>query len=1005
MLTSTKTLAIVLSLFLIAAAAPAQREYGGIATRDVIQNTRANCEKYPDAAKARDAATSAAQTWVGKSDEELWTMVPGQELPRTIDVTWDYNYPKKPLLGCLKCGMAISRYGNYPYDPDFENKPWKLTCPSCGVVFPTNDFGKYYQSGIDEHGVFNPKKADRSLLYNAEHPDPKDPLHLYGVDDGYGYIDANGRAHKFIGYYGWKYWRYILGGVTNLSNAYLYTGDQRYAHKAAVLLDRIADVYPDMDWKKYADLGWYHSDGGNRIGKIEGRIWETQTVANLARAYDRIISGTVNDPALYDFLGKKAQQYKLPSPKGSRATLIANIDKGLLETAADAIISGQVRGNEGMHQNAMAMCALALDTQSKTGQWLDWLFQADGGHLPTMAVQLFDRDGMADEAAPGYCYLWTAKIAEIMNILEPYPNYNRNRLSRDFPTLRNTFKAPWKVQLLNTFAPNIGDTGAVGTLSTLVSPELIASGFKFYNDAEAARDAWEANGNSAKGLLMDYGSSVPETLNNALAKAAQEYPDPEPVGEHMPGYGLASFEQGDNADGKGLWMYYGRDKGHGHQDRLNYGIYAFHTDLTPDLGYPEFANNTWPRRAAWNNNTISHNCVVVDKSVQLQNWTGYPRFFTAQPGFGAAEVESRNVYPQTKEYARTISFVQTPDNNAYALDIFRVEGGKDHLLSFHGPAGDVTPASISMTRQTTGTYAGENVAYGDNSKDLPYGYSYLENVERSQAAPAPGYSFDWKAAAGYRGVKASDDIHMRFHVLSQVDDVALADGVPAPNKPGNPEHLRYALLHRDGKGSELASQFVTLAEPWQNQPFITSATLLSSVESTSSRVAAVKVSLKDGTEDYFISNPDGAQVKVNGGPVTDGRFAWARLQGGKLTSASLTAGTSLEIAGAKVNGPGTLRGKLVRFEKDITKPACAWIQLTAGDGSALVGQEVHFDNDRNRTACYAITAAEKDGDLWKITTGPGTFIRGFKDTKDYSKGYTFNIKEGAAFTVPVTITR
>ena len=38
----------------------------------------------------------------------------------------------------------------------------------------------------------DPELADRSLLFNAEHPDPNDPLHTFAVDDGFGYDDGNG---------------------------------------------------------------------------------------------------------------------------------------------------------------------------------------------------------------------------------------------------------------------------------------------------------------------------------------------------------------------------------------------------------------------------------------------------------------------------------------------------------------------------------------------------------------------------------------------------------------------------------------------------------------------------------------------------------------------------------------------------------------------------------------------------------------------------------------------
>lgn len=1000
--TSIKQTAIFIFVSLLGGSLVAQREYGGIYPEEKITNTRANVEKFDWARDLRAKAERLADPWAEKSDEELWSMIPGQSLPRTIDVTWDYDFPDNPRLGCLKCGEAINKHGGYPYDPDFEGKPWKLTCPSCGVVFPTNDFGAYYKSGIDEKGLFDPDKADKSLLFNTEHPDPADPLHKYGVDDGYGYVDENGREHKFIGYYAWKYWRYLYSGFNLLSDAYLYTGDKVYARKAAIMLDRIADVYPDMDWNKYGRLGWYHSDGSSRQGKIEGRIWETGTIQQMARAYDKIISGTMDNPELYEFLKQKDQQFDLPGEKGTREALIANIDSGILEAAARSIISGQVRGNEGMHQSSMACCALALNTKPKTSEWLDWLFAENGGRIPTLLIQLFDRDGMADEAAPHYNYLWPNKIRDIMSIVEPYEKYTRNRISRDFPHSVNIFKSPWRVQLLKTFDPNIGDTGKVGDIHIGATPALMAAGFEFYGDAQAARNAWEANGNKADGLLMDISSTTPDVMNKKLEQAALNYPVKANYGENMAGYGLASFEFGNDASGKALWMYYGRNGGHGHLDRLNYSIYAFNTDLTPEMAYPEFMNSTWAKRKAFTMNTIAHNTVTVDKRPQSTNWTGYPQFYTSAPGFGAAEVDSPNVYPGTSKYSRAISFIGAPGDNAYAVDIFRVSGGSDHLLSFHGPPGPVTATGLNLDKQSTGTYAGEDVPFKDNSTKLPLGYSYFKNVERD-ANPAQSFSLDWKAQAGYRSVKETDDIHMRLHVLGELDDVALADGEPPQNKEGNPELVRYALMHREGNG-ELDSVFVNVAEPYKGQPFIERVTQLQVNDAQATDVVALKVDVTGGVTDYIVHNPSRKSVQVADGPATDGVYSWIRTENGTVTSGSLTRGKTLSMGETTVTGAGEITGSLVRFEKDVKKPAVAWVKMAEGDLSAINGAQIIFDNDGARNACYDVVNIEQEGDLWKVTCGPGNFARGFVDPKDYSKGYDYNIEEGAAFYVPVTTT-
>ena len=75
-----------------------------------------------------------------------------------------------------------------------SNRYSTVQCPHCHELFPKNDFEKFYRSGLDAHGVFDTTRADRSLLYNTEHPDPKDPLHAFGVDDGEGTGVARGSA-------------------------------------------------------------------------------------------------------------------------------------------------------------------------------------------------------------------------------------------------------------------------------------------------------------------------------------------------------------------------------------------------------------------------------------------------------------------------------------------------------------------------------------------------------------------------------------------------------------------------------------------------------------------------------------------------------------------------------------------------------------------------------------------------------------------------------------------
>jgi len=984
---------ILFSAIFQAGAHAGPRTHGGVNPPERIANLRRNIERFDWARAERDKVTTAAAQWAAIPDEQLWKMVLNQNVPRTIDVTWDYKYDKEKHLGCLKCGDAIKKHGNYPYNPDFWNKPWKLTCPSCGVVFPTNDFGKYYESGLDEHGLFQHNRADKALLFNTEHPDPADPLHKYGVDDGFGYKDENGRYHKFIGYYTWKYWRHLQAGLQALAQAYLYTGDPMYARKAGILLDRIADVYPDIDWAPYAKLGWYHSDGSSKTGKIEGSIWEAGQIANVLLAYDAVLSGFANNSELLSFLQKQAATYKL-LPKGTHELLLKNIDDNLVRTVVQAIHEKRIFGNFGMRQRTMVTAALALNQNPETDQWIDWCFDGKGGQLTSRIISDIDRDGFGNEAAPGYALsVWISTLNMVGELIANYPQYKKHNLYRDYPNFLRMFTAGWRLLVLDWTTPNIGDTGATGLIQQVQSsPDFIAKAWKFGRDHEAAIAAYHANGGKAHGILRDIFAEDPDATAREIAEVAASRSDAQTTpGFHMPGFGLASLEQGSGPTGKALWLYYGRNGGHGHQDQLNIGLYGFGLDLTPDLGYPEFAGSQ-PERKRWVANTIAHNLVVVDRQTQQTNWTGYPRWLVRAPGLQAVEVEAPNAYPQTSEYSRTAMLVEAPGGNAYVVDLFSVSGGDEHLLSFHGPPGTVVAEGLEPIPQTGGTYAGPDVPFG---VDRPDGFSFLTNVERTMSVPHT-FTLDWAVEPGYRGAQADDHTHLRMHVISHGDEnLALADGAVPQNKAGNPKSLRYALMQRTGKN--LQSNFFNILEPYQQKPFITQVVPLFGPTSAS---LALQINHGD-LIDYIICKTTTAPVSYQNSLALEGTAGLVRTRRGKPIALHLLKGTRLAFGGRELTQDSAEHtGQVLARHQDMNGDGELWVDAPLPEGTALAGELIIIENDRKRSACYEISHVARETTGTRISCGAVSFVRGLRDPQDASKGYLHDFAPGARFTIP-----
>ena len=405
---------------------------------------RANLSIDSHAQAQAEECLTAAREWSERSDDELWSAMFGATIKRSWMV-WSNGH-------CPSCKKSVPMY-EWKMDP--LNTSWKTTCPHCAEQFPKNDFGAFHQSGLDVHGVFDPTSADRSLLFNAEHPSPDDPLHQFGVDDGTGYFDGTNRWY-FIGSWlvkgQWK--QYILAGIRTLSLAYAMSGDRVFAHKAAILLDRVADLYPTFD---YLTQGLTYEKSNPIAGMGIVSVWHDACAEtrDLALAFDLVAPGLEGDEELVLFLSAKAARYQLTNPKDSPAKIRENITTGIMQHVLDE--PRKILSNFPHSEVTQIVSQTILGWPGNRSQVM-----AD---FQTMLEKVTAVDGLSGEKGlGGYASIAPRIVAGVLVLFSRLdPNLLPEMVKR-VPGIVQLFRFHADVWIADAVVPRIGDTGGFGKL-------------------------------------------------------------------------------------------------------------------------------------------------------------------------------------------------------------------------------------------------------------------------------------------------------------------------------------------------------------------------------------------------------------------------------------------------------------------------------------------------------------------------------------------------------------
>ncbi|MBP3632982.1 MAG: Ig-like domain-containing protein, partial [Oscillospiraceae bacterium] len=1006
-------------------------------TMEERANAQENVLKYDWAWQQKENAVRLADYYVENLDL-IYNMWIREGLPRNTQVGFesDPNY-----RFCRYCGVdLVGIYSHYPWIVDPIENPWKITCPVCRRDFPSNDFESYYKSGLDEQGYFHKENADPQYLVNELYPEKGEG---WGVDDGWGYKAEDG-THTYINYYLQVVFRSMSSkhGMNDilpaLAEAYMFTGDEKYGSAGAILLDRMADIYPEYDYGRYSIANYANSDGGNGCGRIVGAIWEADHIGPvLSQAVDAFWPA-MDNPDVIEYLRSNAAFKGVAAEDITPEYVRENAVNGILLELIRALYERDCYGNPGMQQEVAATVAVVLDREPETPELIDWLYETSvvtgdvnnfhnsGGDLNRLLVEDVCRDGFGYEVSYLYNSLWPLNLIYAAEALSDYDKVEGASLWENQKYV-NMFTAMTRLSVCGRLMAQTGEAGAVQSQTFSVVPDDLITAFVRTENVEVAQCLYFANGNKVDGLHADIFTKDPESgLRDKIQQIINTYGEFDTGNSNMmSGFGIAILREGPSKYLPGVndhafsdyWMYFGRSGGTGHEkyDALAIDLEGFGIGLSSTMGYPMRVVGGDPEREQWVRNTTSHNTVVVNDQGQSKTYGGFPMHFEDAGSVKVMDAENSAAYPETDIYRRTLVTVAAPNGVHYAVDFFRVLGGSEHVYSFHA-AGNTDPAvqGLDLIEQPMGTYAGADIPFGayyeagvDGSRESRGGgYSWLKDVWRDDS-PENTFSLDWEIRDFHNRLSTTSGIHLRLTMLSDepMTEVAIADAVP-PQNGTNPDHLEYALVRRSGEPG-MDTLFTTIIEPYQYAPLIASAELVDvrlvqGSETAQDRAAAIKTTLVTGRVDYIIyaTNPD-CTYEIDGTFSFRGFAGVVSYENGILTyawgSEAELVTNVIEHAQARVTGQveSFTEGIEDRYYLTVTmdSPVCA---------QELTGRYIYVNNDGERNAAYRIYDAEVSGNTAVLDLYSQTLVREYVDELNLDLGFKHNIAVGQTYSIPLS---
>jgi len=813
-------------------------------SQEEIEQAKRNIESADWARAWFDGQKRMADYVVGQPDDYVERMIP------ELTPGFGYAFTCPNCVGVKSQEAACNPIWSY-------RKPDELRCPSCGQVYPSEDYPETAR-------LVCPRSGQVFTYYLNEderaHPEDRSGKYAYRWVGRPMHVSFAGLIRERKAYF-------MIGALKSLAFAYRFTDETKYTERAKEILLRLAHCYRNwlyhdywdsiadcdpmyaayhdrnlpLEWKRHLCAGAFAKDTADRAAMLQnywgaGRLHPSCDVATylvgICLAYDLVCDAQRADGSAV-------------WTEADRATVERDLIMEWL-MGAEPFLGGpgkatNTNNKAGRVYYPMAAVARCLGIT----EWADTALRG----FETQCEHSLAYDGFSYES-PAYTFSTASYIGGLLGIAESLHGFQwpdsfsarsgRVNLYQDGGRFHLLMLALVDHLLPDGRLPPLADT----PVTNRPSRHIIDVGFKRlpqeYGKLFQVAGRWSRPTEYA--VLHQDASAVPTAADKDIGL------DPPEI--YFPSLMTGFLRHGTGPQATALSLTFSPDGGHRHYDNLA----LFYTDrghtILGDQGYiGDTPMNRWIR------STFSHNLVVVDDQEQLKrkgNERRRPKLhlMATSPKVSIVEASSQ-VYPQCDEYRRTVAFVKGPGAETFAVDIFRVRGGKKHAYRVFSElaASDASDASLQFEGLDMPPEPPLPQVGGSTKPEDIFG---LRDIRSSGDPPAT-----WQA------IWSQSDRSYRLWLLSQVDQVLASNGPGQEHGRQMGRRVRYVDAIRTGDG--LSSVFVAIHEPsgpmvdkWQ----IRTANRLEVPQEAGSEAVAVKIDSAWGQ--YLILSDFANEAEVDG---------------------------------------------------------------------------------------------------------------------------------------------